>query len=109
MMANGNRASVTNLKAHAAYQEALARLLAGMEGQSEKDSIDAAIAFRRSYGLSCPDCDPVLYLVGLHRQRYRSRLVTPELRGYSAKWLHERGFSLELDQVFAPAVKREAE
>lgn len=100
-MANGT--VLPNIVAHARYQQALTRLLVGMEGQSESDTIDACIKFRREWNLPCPDgAERMLYLVGLHRQRFRSRLVAPELRGYSGKWLYERGYSLEHDQVFAP-------
>lgn len=93
---------ILNLAAHAAYQKELAELLAGMEARLDWDNIGAAIKFRRKWGLPInEDDDPALYLVGLHRQRFRSRLVPPELRGYSGKWLVERGFSLETDKVFA--------
>lgn len=103
-MANGYKhPPVMNIRAHLAYMEALAELLLGMEGRNDKQNIDAAILFRRAFGLACPDtADPHDYLVALHRQRYRSRLVKPEHIGYSGKWLVERGYSLEHDKVFAP-------
>lgn len=101
---NGFRAA--NLIAHAQYQLDLTKLLVGMEGQSEAATIDACIAFRRRWRLACPEVDRDWYLVGLHRQRYRSRLVDPAQRGYSGKWLYERGYSLEHDQVFASAVAK---
>jgi len=103
--ANGK--PVINLMAHAQYQGELATLLVGMEGRNDKQNIDAAIAFRRRWGLPTPDgVDPELFLVGLHRQRYHSRLVKPEHVGYSGKWLYERGYSLEHDQVFASKVEK---
>jgi hypothetical protein len=99
-MANGM--PVMNLIGHAQYMRELTALLVGMEGQSEADSISAAIMFRRRWRLLCPDdADPFDYLVGLHRQRFKNERIAPELRGYSGKWLHERGYSLDRDKVFA--------
>src|SRR5262245_53072976 len=99
-MNNGQRAM--NVMAHAQYQRELAALLLGMEGRTDQQNIDATIAFRRKWDMPVSDrVDPNLYLVGLHRQRYRSRLVKPEHVGYSGKWLVERGYSLDPDEVFA--------
>lgn len=90
---------VANLRAHAQFQSELGELMSDL-GADDKEALDKIIAFRRRWGLPTPDIEPEIYLAGFHRERFHSRLAEPSHRGYSGKWLFERGYSLDKDHVY---------
>lgn len=89
-----------------AYRESVTRLMRAIVASPplpDKMAIDKIISFRRVWSMPCPDeCDPMCYLIALHRERLRWPLLTPEEQNYSAHWLIRQGHSCDVSTEFTP-------
>jgi hypothetical protein len=126
MMANGH-VPVVDLVRHAAYQGELTRLMQcfteeGPDGvvraaMTDAQAFDVIVAFRRRHGLVLLECDPLYYVIAMHRAIIRhpafvrdAERIPPDhdamkARGiinYSEHWLIRGGHGCDVDTEFNP-------
>ena len=111
-MANGAPIMVTDLVKDGAYQEELVTLMRSLtvEGpdgrlraaKTDAEAFDAIVRFRRRHGLQLLDCDPLYYVIGLHRARIRHTAMTPAEVSWSEHWLIRQEHGTDVDTEFNP-------
>jgi hypothetical protein len=111
-MSNGTHVAAVDLVRHGAYQAELVRLMRSLTRETadgrvvaamtDAQAFDAIVKFRRAHGLVLLDCDPLYYVIALHRARIRHKAMTPAEVNWSEHWLIRQDKGTDVDTEFNP-------